>query len=295
MTHCLRYAFGDCEKTHSNTCVNCKNLFIFFKDLKKYLPLDQHENLDNYQKQLIAFMSHHARKIYLNAQLPATLSQLDDDEALIIVDYKMRINPKKARETKDEWFGKRGWTLHTVLLYTKNQNTNNLNINAYDHWSGDTKQDAWFTASSLHGLLETLEKKPKYVTIISDNGGHYHNTELMIILSHWKEWYDVYINKWIFLEAGEAKSTIDSHHAQVRIFITFDLHLKLYITKNYYSSIKITHAIKRYVKLGYEITSGKDIEMAIKGLSGTHVANLQPNRERGKYFYYIILQFLKTK
>ncbi|EXX59348.1 hypothetical protein RirG_189890 [Rhizophagus irregularis DAOM 197198w] len=257
LSHCLRHAFGDCEEIHSNTCINCKNLFIFFENLKKHLPLDQHENLDGYQKQLIAFMSHHARKIYLNAQLPAILSQLDDDEALMIVDYKMRINPKKARETKDEWFGKRGWTLHTVLLYTKEQNTDNLNINAYDHWSGDTKQDAWFTASSLHGVLETLEKKPKYITIISDNGGHYHNTELMIILSHWKEWYDVYINKWIFLEAGGGKSTIDSHHAQ------------------------ITHAIKRYVKLGYEIASGEDIEMAIKGLFGTHVANLQQKQKIG--------------
>jgi hypothetical protein len=108
--------------------------------------------------------------------------------------------------------------LHTVLLYTKNQNNNNFNINAYDHWSGDTKQNAWFTASSLHGVLETLEKKPKNVTIISDNGGHYYNTELMIILSHWKEWYDICVNKWIFLEAGEAKSTIDSHYAQVKIF-----------------------------------------------------------------------------
>ncbi len=37
----------------------------------------------------------------------------------------------------------------------------------------------------------------------------------MIILSHWKEWYDVCVKKWIFLEAGEAKTAIDSHHAQV--------------------------------------------------------------------------------
>ena len=136
------------------------------------MPLNQHKDLDEYQKKLIAFISHHARKIYLNAQLPATLSQLNSDEALIIVDYKMRINPKKARETKDEWFSKREWTLHSILLYTRCQNTNNLNINAFDHWSGDTKQDAWFTASSLHGVIETLNEKPKYVTIISDNGEH---------------------------------------------------------------------------------------------------------------------------
>ena len=119
--------------------MDCENLFIFFKNLKDHLPLNLHGNLDEYQKKLVAFMSHHARKIYLNAQLPATLSQLNSDEALIIVDYKMRINPKKARETKDEWFGKRGWTLHSVLLYTRNQHTNNFDINAFDHWSGDTK------------------------------------------------------------------------------------------------------------------------------------------------------------
>ena len=40
--------------------------------------------------------------------------------------------------------------------------------------------------------------------------------------------------------------------------------------------------MKRYVQLGYDITKGEDIENAIKELSGTHVANLQPNREIGK-------------
>jgi hypothetical protein len=113
--------------------MDCENLFVFFKTLKDYLPSNLHEDLDKYQKKLIAFMSHYARKIYLNTQLSAILSQLDSDEALIIVDYKMRINPKKARETRNEWFGKCGWTLHSILLYTKDQNTNNLNINAFDY------------------------------------------------------------------------------------------------------------------------------------------------------------------
>ena len=111
--------------------------------------------------------------------------------------------------------------MHSILLYTKSQNTNNLNINAFDHWSEDTKQDAWFIASSLHEVIETLNEKPKYITIIFNNGEHYHNTELMIILSHWKEWYNICVNKWIFLKAGEAKTAIDSHHAQVCFIIFF--------------------------------------------------------------------------
>src|SRR5205085_3410554 len=88
------------------------------------------------------------------------------------------------------------------------------------HWSNDTRQDAWFTASSLHSAIITLEKRPKWVSIISDNGGHYHNSELMVILSYWYEWYNVEVKKWIFLEPGEAKTTINSHHAQV-IPLTF--------------------------------------------------------------------------
>ncbi|CAB5386059.1 unnamed protein product [Rhizophagus irregularis] len=80
----------------------------------------------------------------------------------------------------------------------------------------------------------------------------------MIILSYWKEWYNVSIKNWIFLEAGEAKTSIDSHHAQ------------------------ITHAIKRYVKLGYDITSGENIEDVIKDLAGTHVAHIQPNRSQDR-------------
>ncbi|RHZ85233.1 hypothetical protein Glove_69g36 [Diversispora epigaea] len=202
-----------------------------------------------YQKQLISFMSHHARKSYLNAQLNSKLYQLDSEGALLIVDYKMKILLKSARETKSEFFGKRGWSLHSILAYTKDIETNNFNIQAYNHWSNDTKQDAWFTASSLHGVIETLEKKPKWITIISDNGPHYHNTELMIILSYWKEWYNI---------TGEAKTAIDSHHAQ------------------------ITHAIKRYVKLGFDITSGENIKDAIKDLVGTYVAHIQPDRSQNQ-------------
>ena len=94
----------------------------------------------------------------------------------------MKILPKSARETKSEFFEKRGWSLHSILIYTKDSETHNINIQAFDHWFNDTKQNAWFTASSLHSVIETLEKKPIWVTIISNNGPHYYNTELMIIL-----------------------------------------------------------------------------------------------------------------
>ena len=40
----------------------------------------------------------------------------------------------------------------------------------------------------------------------------------MSIIAHWNEWYQIEVRDWQFLEPGEAKTTIDSHHAAVSIF-----------------------------------------------------------------------------
>ena len=57
----------------------------------------------------------------MNAQFNATLQELDDYEAIIVVDYKIRILPATARETKSEFFEKRKWTLHTTLVFQKDK------------------------------------------------------------------------------------------------------------------------------------------------------------------------------
>jgi hypothetical protein len=67
--------------------------------------------------------------------------QLNKNGAIIVVDYKMRILPKSAHETKEQFFGKKDWTLHTILLFTKKDNLK-LDVRTYDHWSADIKQDA---------------------------------------------------------------------------------------------------------------------------------------------------------
>ncbi|RHZ88272.1 hypothetical protein Glove_24g7 [Diversispora epigaea] len=171
INHCLQYAFGEYLKTKFDI---------------KYYP-----KLDKYQEKLICYLTHQTRKSYLNTQFNSILYELDDYGTIIIVDYKMRILPATARKMKSEFFGKRGWTLHTIL--------------------------------------------PNWIKIISDNRGHYHNSELMAIIK---------VCKWIFLELRKAKTTVDSHHAV------------------------IAHAIKRYIRVGHSLTNGKYIEKALHNLSG---------------------------
>jgi hypothetical protein len=232
INHCLLFAFGACNEQHTHTCSDCDVIFQFFFDIKKNTSDNIHEEVHELQDQVFYYLSHQTRKVYLNAQFNANLLDLDEKGAVIIVDYKMKILPKSARETKNAFFGKKGWTLHSTLVYTR-KSDRQLNIQAYDHWSADSCQDAWFTASSLHAVIESLETKPEWITFLSDNGPHYHNADLMLILGHWNEWYNITVKKWIFLEAGEAKTSIDSHHAQVYIDSSNNLEKLLFVFTNF--------------------------------------------------------------
>ncbi|EXX77890.1 hypothetical protein RirG_019730 [Rhizophagus irregularis DAOM 197198w] len=190
----------------------------------------------------------------------------------------MKILPKSARETKNAFFRKKGWALHSILVYTRKSESHQLDIQVFDHWLADTCQDAWFTASSLHAVIESLKVKPDWVTFLSDNGPYYYNADLMLILGHWNEWYNISVKKWGFLEAGEAKTSIDFHHAQVCIDCSNNLENHHYYLLNHW--LQISHVINRYVRLGFNINEGVDIENAIQGICGISIAYLEPERKK---------------
>ncbi|CAB4396728.1 unnamed protein product [Rhizophagus irregularis] len=49
---------------------------------------------------------------------------------------------------------------------------------------------------------------------------------------------------------------------------------------NEWYQIEIAHSIRRYIRIGYDICEGEDIVEAAKHLSGTSLANLEPNRSQ---------------
>ncbi|RIB13328.1 hypothetical protein C2G38_2198148 [Gigaspora rosea] len=208
------------NQNYKKELVVSRNRTIGHVDCINYcLMLDTSYNIKfkEYQEQLICYLAHQTHKAYLSYQFNTTLNDLDDNGAIIVVDYKMRILSSTAQKTKGLFFGKREWTLHTALVFQKDKN-NSKNLNRKDK-----------------------------------------NNKLMAIISYWHSWYDIEVRGWIFLEPGEAKTTVDSHHATASRFDT------------------IAHAIKRYIRVGYDLTDGADIESALHNLSRTSVAHIEPD------------------
>jgi hypothetical protein len=119
INHYLLYAFGECNNQHKSKCANCDHLFILMQELITILPENFHETIQESKDKLHYFLAHQARKVYLNSQFKVQPLELDEYEAILVCDYKMRILPKSACEIKEEFFGKRGWTLYTILVFTK--------------------------------------------------------------------------------------------------------------------------------------------------------------------------------
>ena len=80
---------------------------------------NQTTSLEEIKEHLQYFLVHTTWKVYLNAQFKVILANLNENGALFVADYKMRILPRSARETKAEFFGKHEWTLYTILVFTK--------------------------------------------------------------------------------------------------------------------------------------------------------------------------------
>ncbi|RIB00827.1 hypothetical protein C2G38_2232810, partial [Gigaspora rosea] len=197
--------------------------FNLFAQIQEHIPSDLHNELSELKEYLLYYLAHQTRKVYLNAQLNAQLGELNETGALIIVDYKMKILPKSARETKQDFFGKKGWTLHSILIYTRLYNNTTL--------------------------------QPEWVVFISDNGPHYHNADLMLIMGRWKEWYNILLENGLFMKL---------QNLSIKNLIN-DL---LYITYN--------------TSWRFNIAQGSDIELAIEGIRGTSVAHLEPECSKGK-------------
>ena len=116
INHCLLYAFEECTQEHKSRDAMCDQLFMLLEHLIMVLPENFWTTIEESRNKLYYFLAHQTRKVHLNNQYKVKLLELNNNGAILVCDYKMRILPKSACKTKKQFFGKRGWTLHTILV-----------------------------------------------------------------------------------------------------------------------------------------------------------------------------------
>lgn len=173
MCTCLECGFHSpndetkCTKNHEHdgACFECKKSFDLFIEL-----LDFHESVESKMKEvperlgfdstieddmltwkkdimtglenMLIYRAHIAQKEDEGAFDAAFYKDLKEDEAVVIMDYKMKILSSKYRKAQKDWFSKQGFSCLGILL-SLGGDTSDDTMNVFYHMyiSDDTTQD----------------------------------------------------------------------------------------------------------------------------------------------------------
>ena len=116
-------------------------------------------------------------------------SNLADDEAVVICDWKMKILSSKFREAQAEWFSKRGMSLLGFEIHLKSENEDERRVLYHFFVSDDTTQDTEAVLCAKHYLY--MEVLPSYgvkrVKFRSDGAMCFSSKEAKSFITVWDD------------------------------------------------------------------------------------------------------------
>ena len=113
-------------------CIKCNSLLALLRQMEHLvtgiLPSDSKDELEvdlmTARDDILSWMFHIIRGVQQDKSKRFVMSQLDSKSGLLLSDWAMKILSQTHREKMDSWFGKKGISLHTdVLFYMDNDHT----------------------------------------------------------------------------------------------------------------------------------------------------------------------------
>lgn len=146
-------------------------------------------------------------------------------EALVVLDFKMKLEPMYYREKTVESYGKRGISWHGAMVqYFTVCEDEGTSLKAQDNRlyfdyisDGDNKQDRESVVSMMKAVMLSLrEDLPsiKAVTLQSGDAACYQNALVMLLLPCHSVTHGTQVTRFIHTETQDGKSVLDAHFAR---------------------------------------------------------------------------------
>lgn len=145
-------------------------------------------------------------------------------EALVVLDFKMKLEPMHYREKTVEHYGKRGISWHGAMIHFFTWEDDLVSPRAaenrvyVDHISdGDSKQDREAVVSVIEAILMRIRKDLPHISTIvlqSGNASCYQNALVVLMLPHLSVAHGIRISRFIHTETQDGKSVLDAHFAR---------------------------------------------------------------------------------
>ena len=242
--HCIIYALNDntsrffsgsCNHAHDLECPSCcqiKDDINKIKDmaLNPEVSLSDEEEvrlryqLDKATEDIDAWKAHILRCVNQDIAKNHYLEhveRLDENAALIVMDWAMKFLPRKYREQMTGFYGKRGRSWHVSAVITKG-NQQDYDVMCYVHIFEECTQ-SWFSIASIieHLVAKLKSENPSLnnVYLRSDNAGCYHSAPLILSIQDISQRVDCNIHRYDFSDPQGGKDICDRKIAPMKTHI----------------------------------------------------------------------------
>jgi hypothetical protein len=224
-------ADGEC---HDGPCNDCEQVFGILsellqltRDATNLFPVDTmpqererfevlESELEQRWENLIHWRSHIARKSVESKFSRKQLQSLKPNQAIVTSDWKMKIQALLRKETKQEFFAKRGTSCLGFMIATNVEGKEGeIDVTFSLFFTDDTQQDAFAIIAAKHyvysEILPQLFPSGTEIEVFfeSDGAGAYNCHAMKGVMPYWKQWTGVEEIQIRVSVSGDGKSPLD--------------------------------------------------------------------------------------
>jgi hypothetical protein len=160
---------------------------------------------------ILSWMFHIIRGIQQDRSKQFVMSQLDSETGLLLSDWAMKVLPQSHREKMDDWFGKKGISLHVDVLFYKDTN-HILKKRTYFTALDRCLQDMASVLCVFEHVLNQIKTDVPNLTTLytrSDNAGCYVGTSVIMARKFICDSADICLKRTDFSEPQRGKDQAD--------------------------------------------------------------------------------------
>lgn len=179
--------------------------------LQKDLAAEEIKWFMGYQDTICSYRSHIARCIAEQRHVTSILSNLTPAEALLVFDFKQKVNSAGYKETQVEYYGKAGVICFGVMEMRLMDNEDDMLEVVFTMYVSDDKtQDFGFVSQAIHHYLSAeLPECVKSVHFDSDGAGVFSSSKMKALIVQWSDWVGIQVKSLHISVAGDGKDNLD--------------------------------------------------------------------------------------
>lgn len=260
--HCRSYALSDesdsrftskCDHQHDLRCDRCELIPSVFDEVDsalKDLSIGSEEEKEmvyviaQAKKNIQAWKAHLLRAINQDEARLNLLQSLDPTSMLVVLDWAMKLLPKKFRESQSDWYGKKGISWHIAVAMTKQEGK--LEMLTFVHVFKRCTQDSYSVMAIIDDVVRQLKaERPGLGEIFlrQDNAGCYHSAFNLLAMKEIAKKHKVKLRV-DFSDPQGGKGSCDRKAATIK-----------------------TH-IKAYINSGKDVETAEQVKRAIESSNG---------------------------